>query len=44
VTELPAVVVQGATALGLDLAGLRGLRGGVWVELAHVRRALEQLA
>jgi hypothetical protein len=27
VTELPAVVVQGATALGLDPAGLRGLRG-----------------
>jgi hypothetical protein len=27
VTELPAVVVQAATALGLDPAGLRGLRG-----------------
>lgn len=26
-TELPAVVVQAATALGLDPAGLRGLRG-----------------
>ena len=26
-TELPAVVVQAATALGLDPPGLRGLRG-----------------
>jgi hypothetical protein len=27
VTELPGIVVQAATALGLDPAGLRGLRG-----------------